>query len=90
MQQDLAKEQEKIAGLKTHLIKEDVDEHDVAQVLSRWTGIPVEKLAKSETEKLLAMEEILKKRVVGQDEAIQTVVHAIQAHRTGLADPNKL
>lgn len=89
LQQDLAKEQEKIAGLKTHLIKEDVDEHDVAQVLSRWTGIPVEKLAKSETEKLLAMEEILKKRVVGQDEAIQTVVHAIQAHRTGLADPNK-
>lgn len=89
LQQDLAKEQEKIAALKPHLIKEDVDEHDVAQVLSRWTGIPVEKLAKSETEKLLAMEDILKKRVIGQDEAIKAVVHAIQAHRTGLADPNK-
>ncbi len=89
LQAELTKEQEKIAALKTSLIKEMVDEHDVAQVLSRWTGIPVEKLQTTESEKLLAMQDILHKRVVGQNEAVDTVVHAIQMHRTGLADPNK-
>ena len=86
---ELEKEQRKLKGLKTHLIKEEVDEHDIAAVLSRWTGIPVEKLQTSETEKLLHMADVLKKRVIGQDEAIEAITHAIQMHRTGLTDPNK-
>jgi ATP-dependent Clp protease ATP-binding subunit ClpB len=86
---DLAKEQEKLKKITSHLIKEEVDEADIAYVLSRWTGIPVEKLQKSESAKLLAMEDTLKQRVIGQDEALAEVVHAIQMHRTGLADPHK-
>ena len=86
---DLEKQHEKLKALKTHLIKEEVDEHDIARVLSRWTGIPVEKLQTSETEKLIHMADILKQRVIGQDEAIEEITHAIQMHRTGLTDPNK-
>ena len=89
LQQDLEKEQEAIKNLKTTLIKEEVDEQDVATVLSRWTGIPAEKLQLSETEKLLHMRDILTQRVVGQDEAINEITHAIQMHRTGLTDPRK-
>ena len=89
LKSELEKEQSKLKGLKTHLIKEEVDEHDIAAVLSRWTGIPVEKLQTSETEKLLHMTDVLKKRVIGQDEAIEAITHAIQMHRTGLTDPNK-
>ncbi|HEX2978563.1 MAG TPA: AAA family ATPase [Candidatus Babeliales bacterium] len=89
LEQELAKEQEKSKKAKTHLIKEEVDERDIAAVLSRWTGIPVEKLETTETQKLLKMEQVLKKRVIGQDEAITTVAHAIQVHRAGLADPRK-
>ncbi len=85
----LDKETEKLKGVSTHMIKEYVDEHDIASVLSRWTGIPVEKLQTSESEKLLRMPEILQERVVGQDEAIEAISHAIQMHRTGLTDPNK-
>ena len=85
----LEKEQEKLKNLKTHLIKEEVDERDIAAVLARWTGIPVEKLQTSETEKLLKMADILHERVVGQTEAINAITHAIQMHRTGLTDPNK-
>ena len=75
--------------LKPKLIKQEVDEHDIAKVVSRWTGIPAEKLELSESERLLRMAEIMKERVVGQDEAIKTVVHAIQLHRTGLTEPNR-
>ena len=89
LEAELAKEQEKLKKLDTNLIKQQVDEHDIAAVLSRWTKIPVEKLKKSESEKLLDMEETLKKRVIGQDEAIEKVSHAIQMHRAGLTDPNK-
>lgn len=89
LQQDLNKETEKLKGLSTHLLKEYVDEHDIAAVLSRWAGIPVEKLQTTETEKLLRMPDILKERVIGQEEAIEAISHAIQLHRTGLTDPNK-
>ncbi|MBA3752536.1 AAA family ATPase, partial [Candidatus Dependentiae bacterium] len=89
LNQELEKEQEKLKGLKKHLIKEEVDEQDVALVLSRWTGIPTEKLAATESEKLLHMKELLKKKVVGQDEALESISNAIQMHRTGLTDPNK-
>ncbi|MFI5332894.1 MAG: ATP-dependent Clp protease ATP-binding subunit [Candidatus Babeliales bacterium] len=89
LEKEIAKEQEKIKGLKTTLIKQQVDEYDIANVLSRWTKIPVEKLQASETEKLLSMEDVLKKRVIGQDEAITAITHAIQMHRTGLTNPNR-
>lgn len=89
LQQELSKEQEKLKNLKTHLLKEEVDENDIAIVLSRWTGIPAEKLQTSETQKLLFMAETLKKRVIGQDEAIEAVSQAILLHRTGLTDPNR-
>lgn len=89
LEDDLQKEQEKLKKLDTHLIKQQVDEHDIAAVLARWTKIPAEKLQASESEKLLRMQEILKERVVGQDEAIEKIVHAIQMHRTGLTDPHR-
>lgn len=89
IEQELAQEQEKIKNLKSHLIKQQVDEHDIALVLSRATKIPVEKLQTTEAEKLLNMESVLQKRVVGQDDAIAAVSHAIQMHRAGLTDPNK-
>lgn len=89
LQQDLDREQENFKKLKTKLIKEEVDEHDIALVLSRWTGIPAEKLHIKESERLINIETILKQRVIGQDEAITAVAHAIQMHRTGLVDPNK-
>ena len=89
LEAQVAQEQEKLKNLDIHLIKQHVDENDVATVLSRWTKIPVSKLKKSETEKLLAMEETLKMSVVGQEEAIEKVSHAIQMHRAGLTDPNR-
>ena len=89
LEAEVTKEQEKLKKLDTNLIKQQVDENDVAAVLSRWTKIPVSKLQKSESEKLLAMEETLKMHVIGQDEAIEKVSHAIQMHRAGLTDPNK-
>ncbi len=89
LEKKLVQAQERLKELKPKLIKQEVDEHDIAKIVSRWTGIPVEKIETSESEKLLKMAEVLKRRVVGQDEAIEEVVHAIQLHRTGLADPHK-
>jgi ATP-dependent Clp protease ATP-binding subunit ClpB len=89
LEQDLAKEQERLKSLPTHMVKQQVDEHDVARILSRWTGIPVEKLETSETRKLLHMDQELKQRVVGQEEAIEKISQAIIMHRTGITDPNR-
>ncbi len=89
LQQDLEKQQTKLSSLKTSLIKEEVDERDIAAVLSRWTGIPVEKLEASETSKILNMQDLLQKKVIGQDEAIKAISQAIQMHRAGLTDPNR-
>lgn len=89
LEKQLEQEQQKIKQLKTHLIKQEVDEDDVATVLARWTKIPAEKLKESETEKLLNMGTILEQRIIGQREAVQKVVSAIQMHRAGLTDPNK-
>ena len=71
------------------LIKEEVDEDDVAEVVARWTGIPVTKMMQSERDKLLHLEEELHKRVVGQDEAIAAVSDAIRRSRAGLQDPKR-
>jgi ATP-dependent Clp protease ATP-binding subunit ClpB len=71
------------------MVKEEVDEDDVAEVVGRWTGIPVSRLLEGETEKLIHMEERLHERVVGQDEAVEAVANALRRARTGLQDPNR-
>ena len=71
------------------LIKEEVDEDDIAEIVARWTGIPVTKMMQSERDKLLHLEEELHRRVVGQDEAIQAVSDAIRRSRAGLQDPKR-
>lgn len=71
------------------MVKEEVDEDDVAAVVARWTGIPVSRLLEGETEKLIHMEERLHQRVVGQDEAVEAVANALRRARTGLQDPNR-
>ena len=71
------------------MIKEEVDADDIADVVSRWTGIPVKKMLQSEKDKLLHLEEELHKRVVGQDEAIQAVADAVRRSRAGLSDPRR-
>jgi ATP-dependent Clp protease ATP-binding subunit ClpB len=71
------------------MVKEEVDEDDIAAVVARWTGIPVDKLLEGETEKLIHMEERLHQRVIGQDEAVEAVANALRRARTGLQDPNR-
>ena len=71
------------------MVKEEVDEDDVAAVVARWTGVPVERLLEGETEKLIHMEERLHERVVGQDEAVEAVANALRRARTGLQDPDR-
>ncbi len=74
---------------KGTLVKEEVDENDIADIVSRWTGIPVSRLLEGEVDKLIHMEERLRERVVGQDEAIAAVSNAVRAARAGLQDPNR-
>lgn len=71
------------------MIKEEVDAEDIAEIVSRWTGIPVKKMAQSEKEKLLHLEEELHRRVVGQDDAIRAVSDAVRRSRAGLNDPRR-
>ncbi len=71
------------------LLKEEVDAEDVAEIVARWTGIPVSKLLEGEVQKLLHMEENLHRRVVGQDDAIRAVANAVRRARAGLQDPNR-
>ena len=72
-----------------HLLKEEVGEEDIAQVVSRWTGIPVSKMLTGEREKLVHLEDVLHERVVGQDEAVRVVSEAILRARAGIKDPNR-
>jgi len=74
---------------ETILLKNKVTDVEIADVLSRWTGIPVARMLEGEREKLLRMEDVLHKRVVGQEEAVQSVSNAIRRSRAGLADPNR-
>ena len=76
------------AGEKT-LLREEVSEDDIAEVIAKWTGIPVARLVQSEMEKLLQLEDDLHQRVIGQDEAVTAVADAIQRSRAGLSDPNR-
>ncbi|MFQ6023470.1 MAG: ATP-dependent chaperone ClpB [Acidiferrobacterales bacterium] len=76
-------------GSETRLLRSSVTEEEIAEIVSRWTGIPVAKMMESEREKLLRMEEQLHRRVVGQDEAMRAVANAIRRSRAGLSDPNR-
>jgi ATP-dependent Clp protease ATP-binding subunit ClpB len=84
-----ASEHDREAGATPVFLKEEVDADDVAEVVARWTGIPVSRLLEGETEKLLHMEERLHERVVGQDEAIEAVATALRRSRAGLQDPDR-
>jgi len=80
---------ERDSARENAMVKEEVDEDDIAAVVARWTGIPVDRLLEGETEKLIHMEERLHRRVVGQDEAVAAVANALRRARTGLQDPNR-
>ena len=71
------------------MVKEEVDEDDIAAVVAQWTGIPTDRLLEGEVEKLVHMEERLHERVVGQDAAIEAVSNALRRARSGLQDPNR-
>ena len=90
LEQQLAEEEKRLREKgNMQLIKEEVDEDDIAAVVSRWTGIPVSRLLEGEKEKLLQLAEHLHKRVVGQDEAVDAVADAVIRARSGLKDPNR-
>ena len=74
---------------ENQLLKEEIDESEIADIVSRWTGIPVNKLLAEETEKLLELENILHKRVIGQYEAVTAVAEAVKRSRAGLSNPNR-
>lgn len=74
---------------KERMLKEEVEEEDVAEIVAKWTGIPVTRLMEGEVEKLVHMEERLKRRVVGQDEAVEVVANAVRRARAGLGEPNR-
>ena len=91
LERELALEQEQLGKKQgeSRLLKEEVDEDDIASIVSRWTGIPVSRLVEGETEKLLKLGELLHQRVVGQDEAVQAVADAVLRARSGIKDPNR-
>ncbi len=91
LERRFAAEQEKLAELQTDgvMLKEEVDEEDVAEVVAKWTGIPVSKMLEGEMQKLVTMEERLSQRVIGQAEALKAVADAVRRARAGLQDPNR-
>jgi ATP-dependent Clp protease ATP-binding subunit ClpB len=82
---------QELAGLQKNrkMLKEEVDDEDIAEVISRWTGIPVSKMLEGEKEKLVHMEDRIAHRVIGQDEAVEAVANAVRRARSGLQDPNR-
>ena len=91
LEAEMKKEEEKLSELQKSekMLKEEVDEEDVAEVVSKWTGIPVSKMLEGEVEKLVHMEGRLRQRVVGQEDAILAVSNAVRRARAGLQDPNR-
>ncbi len=91
LQKDLEAETKKLADLQQEgaMLKEEVDAEDIAEVVSKWSGIPVTRLLEGEKQKLLHMEERLEARVVGQEEAVQAVSNAVRRARSGLQDPDR-
>jgi ATP-dependent Clp protease ATP-binding subunit ClpB len=91
LERRFAAEQAKLAEFQKDgvMLKEEVDEEDVAEVVAKWTGIPVSKMLEGEMQKLVGMEERLSKRVIGQEEALKAVADAVRRARAGLQDPNR-
>lgn len=91
LEKKLKEEEEKLQEVQKEgrMLKEEVDEQDVLEIVSKWTGIPLSRLMEAESEKLIHMEERLKERVVGQDEALRLVSDAIRRGRAGLAEPSR-
>jgi len=90
LEKQLREKEEKLATKKgQRLLKEEVDEEDIAEVVSRWTGIPVSRLLEGEVQKLIHMEERLHQRIVGQDDAVKAVANVIRRARAGIQDPNR-
>ena len=91
LERELALEQEQLGKKQgeRRLLKEEVDEDDIAAIVSRWTGIPVTRLVEGETEKLLKLGQLLHQRVVGQNEAVEAVADAVLRARSGIKDPNR-
>lgn len=91
LEKELAKLNNELADIqkKDPLLKEEVDDQDIAEIVCKWTKIPLSKLIEGETDKLIHIEESLKNRVVGQDQAIELISNAIRRSRTGLSDPNR-
>jgi ATP-dependent Clp protease ATP-binding subunit ClpB len=91
LERHLGAEQDKLAELQRDgvMLKEEVDEEDVALVVAKWTGVPVSKMLEGEMQKLVTMEERLRQRVIGQDEALTAVSNAVRRARAGLQDPNR-
>ncbi|ETR64941.1 MAG: hypothetical protein OMM_15077, partial [Candidatus Magnetoglobus multicellularis str. Araruama] len=91
LQKDLAEAQDHLKSLqeKNKMLKEEVDDEDIAEVISRWSGIPVQRMLESEREKLVHMEDRLSERVIGQKDAIIAVSNAVRRARSGLQDPDR-
>ncbi|MBP8107821.1 MAG: ATP-dependent chaperone ClpB [Caldilineaceae bacterium] len=91
MEQDLAQAEARMHQLQQagSLLKEEVDAEEIAEIISKWTGIPLSKLMESEREKLVRMEDVLHRRVIGQEQAVHAVAAAIRRSRAGLSDPNR-
>jgi ATP-dependent Clp protease ATP-binding subunit ClpB len=91
LENNLKEAQKKLAELQkdTSILKEEVTQEDIAAVVSRWTGIPVQKMLQSESQKLLNLEQELAKRVIGQTEAVQAVAQAVRRNRAGISEENK-
>ena len=89
LERQLGEKESALGSSQSRLLKEEVDENDIADVVSRWTGVPVSKLLEGELQKLLNLDTELHKRVIGQDEAVTLVAEAIVRARSGLGDPNK-
>ena len=91
LERGLEAEHEKLAKIQQDgvTLKEEVDEEDVAQVVAKWTGVPVSKMLEGEMQKLLTMEDRLRHRVIGQDEALEAVANAVRRARAGLQDPHR-
>ncbi len=91
LEKELSAENEKLAALQKtqRMLKEEVDAEDVAEVVAKWTGIPVSRMLEGEVERLVKMEERLRVRVVGQDEALMLVANAVRRSRAGLGDPRR-
>ncbi|MFX1498143.1 MAG: ATP-dependent chaperone ClpB [Promethearchaeota archaeon] len=91
LKKDLEKYNDELSEIQKNktMLKQEVDEEDIAKIVSQWTGIPVSRMLEGEREKLLKMEDRLKKRVIGQDEALQIISNAIRRARAGIQDPNR-